>query len=128
FFFQAEDGIRDFHVTGVQTCALPISTFGTGQFHVQRSLGVVDNLKLALVVYYVYVIVSPTHNFTYVGTTDNVDRRIHQHNAGFGKSTRRYRPFELIHTEAFPTREDARKREKYLKSAAGREFLSILKG
>src|SRR5690606_3245729 len=103
-------------------------TFGTGQFHVQRSLGVVDNLKLALVVYYVYVIVSPTHNFTYVGTTDNVDRRIHQHNAGFGKSTRRYRPFELIHTEAFPTREDARKREKYLKSAAGREFLSILKG
>src|SRR5690606_41074430 len=25
-FFQAEDGIRDFHVTGVQTCALPIST------------------------------------------------------------------------------------------------------
>src|SRR5690606_40261863 len=27
FFFQAEDGIRDFHVTGVQTCALPISLF-----------------------------------------------------------------------------------------------------
>src|SRR5690606_40388108 len=26
FFFQAEDGIRAFHVTGVQTCALPIST------------------------------------------------------------------------------------------------------
>src|SRR5690606_39825218 len=25
FYFQAEDGIRDFHVTGVQTCALPIS-------------------------------------------------------------------------------------------------------
>src|SRR5690606_40682619 len=25
FFFQAEDGIRGFHVTGVQTCALPIS-------------------------------------------------------------------------------------------------------
>src|SRR5690606_40438435 len=28
FFFQAEDGIRDFHVTGVQTCALPISAKG----------------------------------------------------------------------------------------------------
>src|SRR5690606_40578451 len=27
FFFQAEDGIRDFHVTGVQTCALPILLF-----------------------------------------------------------------------------------------------------
>src|SRR6266508_4140540 len=29
FFFQAEDGIRDGHVTGVQTCALPISTPGS---------------------------------------------------------------------------------------------------
>src|SRR5437016_10193372 len=29
FFFQAEDGIRDWSVTGVQTCALPISTGGT---------------------------------------------------------------------------------------------------
>src|SRR5690606_40554195 len=28
FFFQAEDGIRAFHVTGVQTCALPIWSFG----------------------------------------------------------------------------------------------------
>src|SRR5690606_40401483 len=28
FFFQAEDGIRDFHVTGVQTCALPIFVLG----------------------------------------------------------------------------------------------------
>src|SRR5256885_2856971 len=29
FFFQAEDGIRDYKVTGVQTCALPISASGT---------------------------------------------------------------------------------------------------
>src|SRR5690606_36209903 len=31
FFFQAEDGIRDFHVTGVQTCALPIYDPGVGK-------------------------------------------------------------------------------------------------
>src|SRR5690606_39294822 len=31
FFFQAEDGIRDFHVTGVQTCALPIYAGGLRQ-------------------------------------------------------------------------------------------------
>src|SRR2546426_12642921 len=30
FFFQAEDGIRDYKVTGVQTCALPISIVGLG--------------------------------------------------------------------------------------------------
>src|SRR5215469_18962775 len=31
FFFQAEDGIRDLYVTGVQTCALPISAAGAGR-------------------------------------------------------------------------------------------------
>src|SRR5204862_3092368 len=34
FFFQAEDGIRDLYVTGVQTCALPIFTFAVGIFTV----------------------------------------------------------------------------------------------
>src|SRR5207302_3402700 len=38
FFFQAEDGIRDFHVTGVQTCALPISVSAPTQT-VSPSLG-----------------------------------------------------------------------------------------
>src|SRR5690606_29916777 len=36
FFFQAEDGIRDFHVTGVQTCALPISGQGRAGLLVAR--------------------------------------------------------------------------------------------
>src|SRR5690606_39918730 len=35
FFFQAEDGIRDFHVTGVQTCALPIYSFSIFQSEVR---------------------------------------------------------------------------------------------
>src|SRR5690606_41030867 len=42
FFFQAEDGIRDFHVTGVQTCALPISQNdgqGQGKEPERQSLG-----------------------------------------------------------------------------------------
>src|SRR5690606_40068253 len=37
FFFQAEDGIRDFHVTGVQTCALPICL--QGFFHMSAAEG-----------------------------------------------------------------------------------------
>src|SRR5690606_40457458 len=37
FFVQAEDGIRDFHVTGVQTCALPISTELTEESPTERS-------------------------------------------------------------------------------------------
>src|SRR5690606_40348345 len=39
FFFQAEDGIRDFHVTGVQTCALPIFTDFRGGDAGKRSAG-----------------------------------------------------------------------------------------
>src|SRR5690606_40371744 len=37
FFFQAEDGIRDFHVTGVQTCALPISVRWYGHRRSERA-------------------------------------------------------------------------------------------
>src|SRR5690606_39968027 len=39
FFFQAEDGIRDFHVTGVQTCALPICTHSPHPTHVDSPIG-----------------------------------------------------------------------------------------
>src|SRR5690606_40684328 len=40
FFFQAEDGIRDFHVTGVQTCALPICSEFCGTQHTHMILDV----------------------------------------------------------------------------------------
>src|SRR5256885_12209935 len=39
FFFQAEDGIRDYKVTGVQTCALPISANAIAASDVRRSPG-----------------------------------------------------------------------------------------
>src|SRR5256885_6370541 len=40
FFFQAEDGIRDYKVTGVQTCALPILWDNIGPWSESRSIGV----------------------------------------------------------------------------------------
>src|SRR5206468_1021645 len=43
FFFQAEDGIRDLIVTGVQTCALPISSNGTLFFSFQRNNGIASS-------------------------------------------------------------------------------------
>src|SRR5437762_13508078 len=42
FFFQAEDGIRDTSVTGVQTCALPILSFPVGSLHAQLPLLQID--------------------------------------------------------------------------------------
>src|SRR2546422_5102809 len=44
FFFQAEDGIRDVAVTGVQTCALPISRFLVFSTGYQANLGIVSGL------------------------------------------------------------------------------------
>src|SRR3712207_8161390 len=45
FFFQAEDGIRDIGVTGVQTCALPISPFRTAS-KFANAVGVFGSVKL----------------------------------------------------------------------------------
>ena len=76
--------------------------------------------------YYVYVISSKTRKYIYVGITNNLSRRIAEHNSGYNKTTRTYRPFKLILSEEFTTRTTAREREKYLKSGIGKEFLKRL--
>src|SRR5690625_447038 len=48
FFFQAEDGIRDGHVTGVQTCALPISIITQVVLGLVHTLGLEQPLDVAL--------------------------------------------------------------------------------
>ncbi len=78
--------------------------------------------------YFVYCLVSIHRNYIYVGLTNNIDRRVEQHQAGMSKTTRAYRPFELFYFEQFQTRAEARKREKYFKSGIGKEKLrNILK-
>ncbi|MDO8557308.1 MAG: GIY-YIG nuclease family protein [Candidatus Jorgensenbacteria bacterium] len=73
----------------------------------------------------VYVILG-ADNFRYIGITSNLKRRIKEHNFGKNKSTRNYAPFRIFHTELFPDYIEARKREKFLKSGAGRKFLDNL--
>jgi putative endonuclease len=76
--------------------------------------------------YTIYVIKSLTKIFTYVGFTNNLERRLTEHNLGYNNSTKSYRPFELVYTEAANTSSEARNREKFLKSGKGREFLKQL--
>ncbi|MEI9910483.1 MAG: GIY-YIG nuclease family protein [Bacteroidota bacterium] len=73
--------------------------------------------------FYVYALNSLTRNYIYVGMTENKERRIKQHQNGNNKTTAPYRPFVLFYTEEFLTRIEARKREKFLKSGVGKEFL-----
>ena len=77
--------------------------------------------------YHVYAITSLKKNYIYVGMSNDVERRISEHNKGENKSTKAYKPFILIYKEQFPTRIDARKKEKYLKSGVGKEFLKAIK-
>ena len=74
----------------------------------------------------VYAIKSTTRNYIYVGLTNNLDRRIEEHNSGSNKTTKPYSPFSLIHSEEFLDRKKARTREKQLKSGYGKEFLKSL--
>jgi len=76
--------------------------------------------------YYVYILNSKTKKYIYVGLTNNLKRRIHQHQTGREKTTRPYRPFEVLKVETFPDRIQARQREKYLKSGIGKEYLKKL--
>jgi putative endonuclease len=77
--------------------------------------------------YYVYAISSSNANYIYVGLTDNVERRVTQHNNGFEKTTKPYRPFEIILIEEFADRPSAREREKYLKTTTGKRLLRKLR-
>ena len=73
--------------------------------------------------FFVYAIKSLEKNYIYVGMTNNPDRRFQEHNSGKERATKPYAPFRMIFLEKVGTREDARKREKYLKSGVGKEFL-----
>jgi putative endonuclease len=73
--------------------------------------------------FFVYALTSIPRNYIYVGLTNDLERRTNEHNSGFERATRPYRPFKLIFSESFETRAEARKKEKYLKSGIGKEFL-----
>lgn len=77
--------------------------------------------------YYVYAISSKNHKYIYVGLTSDIELRIKRHNDGRERTTRFYRPFELIYSEECNSRPEARIREKYWKSGIGKEQLKKIR-
>jgi putative endonuclease len=71
----------------------------------------------------VYVLKSLRDGKRYTGMTSDFCRRLCEHQRGKTKSTRFRGPFQVLYFENCATRADARAREKYLKSPAGRRFL-----
>ncbi len=62
--------------------------------------------------YTVYALYSPSYNKIYIGQTEDVKRRLDEHNNGLLSTyTKRYKPWQIIYTEEYPTRYEAIKRE-----------------
>ena len=73
--------------------------------------------------HYVYVLHSDKDGKLYTGATGDLRKRIEEHNKGKVDSTTNRRPFDLIYYEACLKKEDAFRREKYLKSGNGKIYL-----
>jgi len=76
--------------------------------------------------YSVFILGSLKYHQHSVGLSTNIESRIKMYNAGKSRSTKSRRPFQLIFQEFIGSLQVARKREKYLKSAAGRRYLEKL--
>jgi len=72
--------------------------------------------------YYVYVL-QGTDNTLYKGMTVDLKRRFTEHTSGKTKTTARMGELKIVYFETFENFAEARKRELYFKSAAGRKFL-----
>ncbi|MEK7584636.1 MAG: GIY-YIG nuclease family protein [Patescibacteria group bacterium] len=77
------------------------------------------------VFFYVYVLESLKDGHRYIGFTSNLRRRLEEHQKGLSFSTKSKRPLKLIYYEAGLSEEDARRRERYLKTTQGRRFLGL---
>lgn len=79
-----------------------------------------------MLMYFVYVLRSCRTGRFYTGSTADPNRRLSEHNSGVSFSTRRGRPWELVHFEKFQTRAQAARRERHFKSGKGREELQSM--
>jgi len=73
--------------------------------------------------HYIYVLKSLKDNKFYIGYTNDLRKRVELHNAGRVESTKLRKPFDLIYYEASQNKEDALKREKYLKTTYGHRYI-----
>jgi putative endonuclease len=78
--------------------------------------------------YIVYILQSKKDLRTYTGYTKNLNQRLIEHNNGKVLATKNRKPFELLYSEKFGTKTEAKYREQYWKSGAGRKNLQRIYG
>lgn len=75
--------------------------------------------------YYVYLL-QMKNDQIYTGYTKDLKRRLQEHSRGGVQTTSRHLPVHLIFYEAFLSKEDAQRRETYLKSTKGKKTLRLM--
>ena len=80
----------------------------------------------AAVMFNVYILRSISTNKRYIGQTQDIDKRLADHNEGNSRYTKNRGPWVLIYSEKCSSRSEAMSREKFLKSGKGRDFLHNL--
>ena len=78
--------------------------------------------------YCVYILFSCKDLLLYIGYTTNIEERTKNHNSGKTKSTAPRRPLELIFCEFYLFETDARRRERYFKTTAGKKAIKLMLG
>ncbi len=73
--------------------------------------------------FYTYILKSIKDGKFYTGFTDDLRKRLWQHNSGKTVSTKGRGPFELVYYEACIHEDDARSRELFLKSGMGKRYV-----
>ena len=75
--------------------------------------------------FYIYVLVSLVNGELYIGRTENLKKRIKEHNLGLSISTKRYKPWKIIYYEACLNKKDSIRRERYLKTSQGTRMIKL---
>jgi putative endonuclease len=76
--------------------------------------------------FYVYILQSAKNASYYIGSCENIEKRLFQHNNGLATSTKRYLPWNLVYKEAYDTLSKARRRERQIKSWKKRKAIENL--
>jgi len=72
---------------------------------------------------FVYILRSEKDRKLYIGLTNNLTRRLEEHNTGRVFSTKGRKPMKIVRVEEYSNRKEAAEREKFLKTGQGRELL-----
>ena len=75
--------------------------------------------------YYVYLLKSQKEKFVYIGFSSDLRKKFLEHNSGKVRSTKFYRPLDLLYYEAYNSKTTARKRELELKNNSQQKEILI---